>query len=100
MRCRTMSRIARTYAATGPFSLAGRYSTEALDTCRNLSEPAQADALEARGEDLFELAEERAQSEYFYRQAEEVFVGGEDKNAEARTHLELAHSRLFSSLGE
>jgi len=100
MRCRTMSRIARTYAATGPFSLAGRYSTEALDTCRNLSEPAQAEALEARGEALLELAEERAQSEYFYRQARELFVRGGDKNGEARTLLALAHIRLFSGEGQ
>ena len=91
-----MSRIARTYAATGPFSLVDRYSKEALDSCRNLSELAQAEALEARGEALLELAGERAQSEYFFRQARELFVRGRDKNGEARTLLALAHIGLFS----
>ena len=95
-RCKALSRIARTYAATGPFSLVDRYSKEALDSCRNLSELAQAEALEARGEALLELAGERAQSEYFFRQARELFVRGRDKNGEARTLLALAHIGLFS----
>src|SRR5437667_6397710 len=99
-RCKALSRIARTYAATGPFSLVDRYSKEALDSCRNLSELAQAEALEARGEALLELAGERAQSEYFFRQARELFVRGGDKNGEARTLLALAHIRLFSGEGQ
>jgi CHAT domain-containing protein len=95
-RCRALSRIARTYAATGPFSLADRYSKEALDFCRTLSERAQGEALEARGQVLVELAGEHAQGEYFFRQARELFVRARDKNGEARTLLALAHIDLFS----
>lgn len=95
-RCKGLSRVARTYAVTGPFSLADRYSKEALDFCRNLSEEAQAEGLEARGEALLELAGERAQGEYFFRQARELFVHAGDKNGEARTLLALAHIDLFS----
>jgi len=95
-RCKGLSRIARTYAATGPFSLADRYSKEALDFCRNLSEEAQAEGLEARGEALLELAGERAQSEYFFRHARELFGRAGDKSGEARTLLALAHIGLFS----
>lgn len=95
-RCKALSRIARTYAATGPFSLADRYSKEALDFCRTLSERAQGEALEARGEVLLELAGEHAQGEYFFRQARELFVRARDKNGEARTLLALAHIDLFS----
>ena len=95
-RCKALSRIARTYAATGPFSLADRYSKEALDFCRALSERAQAEGLEARGEVLLELAGEHVQGEYFFRQARELFVRVGDKNGEARTLLALAHIGLFS----
>jgi CHAT domain-containing protein/Flp pilus assembly protein TadD len=96
MRCKALSRIARTYATTGPFSLADQYSKQALDLCRELSEPAQAEALEARGEVLLEFSGERAQGENFFRQARELFVRGGDRNGEARTLLALAHIGLFS----
>jgi len=95
-RCRALSRIARTYAATGPFSLADRYSKGALAFCQNLSERAQAEGLEARGEVLLELAGEHALGESFFRQARELFVRGGDQDGEARTLLALAHIGLFS----
>ena len=95
-RCRALSRIARTYIYTGPFLLADRYSKEAIDSCRGLSQLAHAEALESRGEALLEFAGERAQSEDFFRQARELFAKAGDKNAEARTLLMLAYATLFS----
>jgi CHAT domain-containing protein len=94
-RCRAQSRIARTYAITGPFSLADRYSKEAIDSCRGLSAPAQAEALEARGEALLELGEP-ARSEEFFRQAWDVFVQAGDEDGQGRTLLMLARIALFS----
>src|SRR6266852_5658317 len=70
-RCRALSRITRTYTATGPLSLVERYSTQAIDLCRNLGGLAQAEALEARGEAL-DFAGERAQSEDVFREAREL----------------------------
>src|SRR5438128_2335231 len=95
-RCRALSRIARAYTYTGPFLLADRYSKEAIDSCRGLSQLAHAEALESRGEALLEFAGERAQSEDFFRQARELFAKAGDKNAEARTLLMLAYATLFS----
>lgn len=95
-RCRALSRIARTYAATGPFSLADRHSKEALASCQSLSERAQAEGLEARGEVLLELGGRNAEGESFFRQARDLFVRGGDKDGEARTLLALAHIGLFS----
>src|SRR5437867_1466488 len=95
MRCRAMSRIARTYAATGPFLLVNRYSKEALESCRGLSVLAQAEALEARGEAL-DFAGDREQSEVFFRRARELFAQAGDKNGENRTQLLLAYTDLFS----
>lgn len=96
-RCRALSRMARTYATTGPFSLADRYSQEAIDSCRDASKSAQAEALESRGEALLEFAGERAQSEDFFRQARELFAQAGDKNGEAQTLLMLARLALFSA---
>src|SRR5262249_8255878 len=100
--CRALSRIARTYVATGPFSLVDRYSKEAIDSCRDASQSAQAEALEARGEALLEFGGERAQSEDFlqsedfFRRARELFARVGDKNGEAQTLLMLARAALFS----
>src|SRR2546422_2556823 len=95
-RCRALSRMARTYATTGPFSLADRYSQEAINSCRDLSRVAQAEALESRGEALLEFAGERAQSEDFFRQAQDLFVQAGDVSGQARTLLMLAYTALFS----
>jgi CHAT domain-containing protein len=94
-RCRALSRMARTYATTGPFLLVDRYSKEALDSCRGLSQLAQAEALEARGQAL-DFAGDRAQSEDFFRQAQDLFVQAGDGNGQARTLLMLAYTALFS----
>ena len=94
-RCKALSRMARTYAATGPVSLAERYSKEALDSCRDLSQLAQAEALESRGEALLEFAGERAESESFFRQARELFARAGDKNGEARSLLMLASAAVY-----
>ncbi|PYV53572.1 MAG: hypothetical protein DMG98_20675 [Acidobacteria bacterium] len=94
-RCRPLSRIARTYAATGPLSLVERYSKQAFDSCHNLSEMAQAEALEARGEAL-DFAGERSKSEDSFRQARDLFALAKDDDGQARALLMLAYGALFS----
>ena len=96
-RCRALSRMARSYATTGPSSLADRYSKQAMDSCRDLSRVAQAEALESRGEALLEFAGEREQSEDLFRQARELFAKAGDKNGEAQALLMLARVALFST---
>jgi CHAT domain-containing protein len=93
-RCKALSRITRTYAATGPFSLVDSYSKEALNSCRGLRGLDLAEALEARGEAL-DFAGDRAQSEDFFRQAQDLFVQAGDENGQARTLLMLAYTALF-----
>jgi CHAT domain-containing protein/tetratricopeptide (TPR) repeat protein len=92
--CRALSRLTRTYAATGPLSLVQLYSTQAIDSCRNFGGSARAESLEARGEAL-DFAGDRAQSEDFFRQAQDLFVQERDENGQARTLLMLAYTALF-----
>jgi CHAT domain-containing protein len=94
-RCRALSRIARTYAATGPLSQVERYANQASDLCQNLSPVAQAEALEARGEAL-DFAGDRPNSEDAFRRARDLYASAKDENGEARTLLMLAYSDLFS----
>ena len=96
LRCKALSRIARSFATTGPFALADRYSTEALGLCANLSEGAQAEAMEARGEAL-DLAGERAQSDEYLVRARDLFAKAKDDNGRAQALLMLASHDLFSS---
>ena len=95
VRCRALSRIARTYASTRPYSLADRYSTQALKLCEGLSEEAKAEALEARGEAL-DFAGERSKSEAYFLEARDLFAIAKDKDGQAQALLMLAYGALFS----
>jgi len=95
VRCKALSRIARTYATTGPFSLADQYSNQAMNLCERLSENAQAEALEARGEAL-DFAGERSKSEDYFLRARDRFVAVKDDNGQAQALLMLAYDALFS----
>jgi CHAT domain-containing protein len=96
LSCKALSRIARTYATTGPSSLADRYSKQAMNLCEHLSETAQAEALEARGEAL-DFAGERADSEAYFLRARDLFAMAKDDNGQAQALLMLAYNSLFSS---
>ena len=96
LRCKALSRTARTFATTGPFSLADQYSGEALNLCGNLSEQAQAEALEARGEAL-DVAGERTKSDEHLVRARDLFAIANDDNGRAQALLMLASHDLFSS---
>ena len=95
VRCRALSQIARTYANTGPFSLADSYSTRALDECGQLDQRSQAEALEARGEAL-ESAGEHTKSADCLKRAHALFVAAKDVNGQAQSLLMSAYA-LFSS---
>jgi CHAT domain-containing protein/Flp pilus assembly protein TadD len=88
-RCTALSRMARAYATTGPVSDADRYSSEAVDSCKALSEDLRAQALEARGEAL-DSADEHAKSVESLRQAESLFDAAGDTAGEAQTQLILS----------
>ena len=94
LRCRALSSMARSYATTGPYSLADRYSGQALNLCEPLSERAQADALEARGEAL-DSAGEHSKSAECFKHAAELFATAKDDNGQAQALLQLAYA-LFS----
>ena len=95
LRCRALSRIARTYATTGPNSSADQYSEQALTVCANLSESAQADSLEARGEAL-DSAGEHAKAAGYLRKAKDLFAHANDDEGQAQALLILSYT-LFSS---
>ena len=95
VRCKALSRIARTYATTGPFSLADQYSNQALNLCGRLGESAQAEALEARGEAL-DFAGERSKSQDYFLRARDLFAAAKDDNGQAQASLMLAYDALFS----
>lgn len=95
VRCKALSRIARTYATTGPFSFADQYSNQALNSCKGLSESAQAEALEARGEAL-DFAGERSKSQDYFLRARDLFAAAKDDNGQAQASLMLAYDALFS----
>ena len=95
LRCRALSRIARTYAITGPFSLGDRYSNEAMGVCYHLSEGGQAEALEARGE-VLDFAGEKLKSDAHVIQARDLFAAAHDINGQARAVSVLAYHALFS----
>lgn len=94
VRCRALSRIARTYATTGPYSLADSYSKQALNLCERLSEKAQGEALEARGEALYSVAD-YSKSADCLRRARDHFVAAQDNNGQAQALVILADA-LFS----
>ena len=93
-QCRALSRIARTYATTGPYSLADSYSQQALNRCEHLNEKVQAEALEARGEALDSTGDHSKSAESFKR-ARELFAAANDDNGQAQALLMLAYA-LFS----
>jgi CHAT domain-containing protein len=95
LRCKALSRIARTYATTGPFSFANQYSNEAMRFCEPLSEGAQAEALEARGEAL-DFGGDRSNNEDYYLRAQNLFAAAKDENGQAQALLMLAYRGLFS----
>ena len=95
LRCKAFSRIARIYATTGPFSLADKYSSQALSQCSHLSEGAEAEALQARGEAL-DFAGERAKSDDYLLRARDLFEIAKDINGQAQALLILASHDLFS----
>jgi len=91
LRCRALSAIARTYASTGPYSLADSYSRKALNLCEHLSEKAQGEALEARGEVLHSAGDYSGSADCLKR-ARELFIAVKDNNGEAQALLMLAHA--------
>jgi len=95
LHCKSVSRIARTYATAGPFSLADQYSSQALTRCAHLSEGAQAEALAARGEAL-DFAGERSQSDDYLLRARDLFATAKNTNGQARAVSVLAYHALFS----
>lgn len=99
LRCKALSRLARTYATTGPFSRADHYSNEALDFCERLSESAQAEALEARGEAL-DFGGERSKSRDYYLRALDLFAAAQNSDGQAQALLMLAYGYLFSGAQE
>jgi CHAT domain-containing protein/tetratricopeptide (TPR) repeat protein len=96
VHCKALSRIARTYATTGPSSLADRYSNQAMYLCERLSDNAQAEALQARGETL-DFAGERSNNADYFLRARDLFALGRDDNGQAQALLMLAYGALFSS---
>jgi len=95
VRCKSVSWIARTYATTGPFSLADQYSNQAMSLCEHLTEGAQAEGLQARGEAL-DFAGERAKSDDYLLRARDLFVRAKNVNGQAQVLWLLAHHALFS----
>jgi len=91
LRCRALSGAARTYANTGPYSLADEYSRQALSLCEHLSDRAQAEALEARGEVLHSGGDYSKAADCL-RRARELFAAAKDDNGEAQALLILAHA--------
>lgn len=88
-RCKAWSRVARTYATTGPLTLAERSSQQALNLCELVNGEARAEALEARGEAL-ESAGEHSKSVECLRQARDLFATVKDDGWEAQSLLMLA----------
>jgi len=95
VRCRALSLMARSYVTTGPFALADDYSRQAMSLCEHLSEKAQAEVLEARGE-VLDLAGESSTSRDHFRRARDLFALANDDAGQARTLLMLAYLDLFS----
>jgi CHAT domain-containing protein/tetratricopeptide (TPR) repeat protein len=91
LRCSALSGIARTYSTTGPYPLADEYSRQAFSLCEHLSDRAQAEALEARGEVLLSGGDYSG-SASFLRRARTLFVAVKDDNGEAQSLLMLAHA--------
>jgi CHAT domain-containing protein/tetratricopeptide (TPR) repeat protein len=91
LQCRALSGSARIYASIGPYSLADTYSRQAFSLCDHLSERAQAEALEARGEVL------RSRGDYSgsvdcLKRARDLFVAAKNDNGQAQALLMLAHA--------
>jgi CHAT domain-containing protein len=95
VRCKALSRMARTYATTGPSSLADHYSSEGMNLCEGLSEERQAEALQARGEAL-DYTGQRLNNEDYYVRARDLFAAANDRNGQAQALLMLAYHALFS----
>jgi CHAT domain-containing protein/tetratricopeptide (TPR) repeat protein len=95
LQCRALSGIARTYASTGPYSLADEYSRQALSLCEHLSERAQAEALEARGE-VLHSAGDYSESVDCLRRARDLFAAAKEDNGQAQALLMLAHALVQS----
>jgi CHAT domain-containing protein len=88
-RCKALSRMARTYATTGPLAVADRTSSQALSLCESLGGTALAEGLQARGEALASGGEYAKSVEYFKR-AEALFSEAKDDSARAQSLLMLA----------
>jgi CHAT domain-containing protein/tetratricopeptide (TPR) repeat protein len=88
-RCKALSRIARTYATTGPLAVADRVSNQAMTLCEPLGGTAQAEGLEARGEALKSAGEQAKSVEYLER-AEKLFAKENDDRGRAQSLLMLA----------
>ena len=98
LRCRALSNVARTYASPGPYSAADSYSRQALNVCEPLSNRAQANALEARGEVLSISGGKNAKSVPFFRRAIQILSEANDNNGLAQAHLWLAYA--LSQVGQ
>jgi len=95
VRCKASSRMSRTYATTGPSSLADQYSSEAMNLCDGLSEQRLAEALQARGEAL-DYTGQHLNNEDYYVRARNLFAAANDTNGQAQALLMIAYHALFS----
>ena len=95
VRCRALSAMTRLYVSTGPIPLAQQYSEQAVSVCVSLSQAAQAEGIEARGEALYS-ADEHAESESSFQRAIDLYAAAQDDGGRARALLMLAYLKFFS----
>ncbi|HZI55134.1 MAG TPA: CHAT domain-containing protein [Verrucomicrobiae bacterium] len=93
LRCRVLSRMARTHATMGHSSEAKSYAEQALGLSTRLSRRTQAEALEALGEALHNSGKVQESVEFFNR-ARDLFAEAKDANGQAQTLLMLAYARF------
>jgi len=91
--CQALSRMARTYSTTGESSKADSNSEQALKLSIGLSSRTRAEALEARGEFLYNSGQLQESVQLFDR-ARALFAEANDSNGEAQTVLMLAYTHF------
>jgi len=93
--CPVVSHMARIYATRGQKSQADEYSNRALSQCNALPDTRfQAEALEARGESLWN-SDGSPESAEFFNQAQELFGKANDTRSQAHALLMLAYAHFW-----
>lgn len=98
LRCRGLSRIARTYVTTGRPSQDMAGPLVELERCRGLSRRVQAEVEEGIGEAL--QYSDRPKSAEFLTEAASLFADEGDQNGEAQSLLALAYIRFRADPAE